>query len=64
MTPDQARQVLDDVRDGRSCEPASRIRLALQMTGDIDGPWADAKAGPDPYASREPAHFMAEGSAA
>lgn len=37
MTPDQARQILDDVRDGCSGEPQNRIRLALQMTGDMPG---------------------------
>lgn len=63
MTPAQARQILDDVRDGCSSEPASRIRLALQMTGDIC-PWADAKALPDPTPSRAPAHLQAEGAQA
>jgi hypothetical protein len=41
MTPDEARRLLDDVRAGVSLAPPSRIRLALQMTGDLPG-WRES----------------------
>lgn len=40
MTLDEARQLLDAVRAGTSNPPWSRVRLALQMTGDIPGAWS------------------------
>ncbi len=40
MTIDEARQLLDAVRAGTSNPPRSRVRLALQMTGDIPGAWS------------------------
>ena len=40
MTLAEARQLLDAVRAGTSNPPRSRVRLALQMTGDIPGAWS------------------------
>lgn len=44
MTLDEARQLLDAVRAGTSNPPWSRVRLALQMTGDIPGAWSSRAA--------------------
>lgn len=40
MTIDEARELLDDVRAGTSGAPWHRIRLALQLTGDIPSAWS------------------------
>lgn len=40
MTLDEARQLLDAVRAGTSNPPWSRVRQALQLTGDLRSTWA------------------------
>lgn len=52
MTLDEARQLLDAVRAGTSNPPWSRVRLALQMTGDIPGAWSSVQPRPGKRPSR------------
>lgn len=47
MTPDQARKLLDEVRAGVSLAPPCRIRIALQLTGDLPG-WRESATPQEP----------------